>query len=134
MSVRDVDNDPDPNKLSNLFLQHYNHNVPYYLWILIGCLIGVAIIIHLISEVISRRRRRGARHQRPPCPPQVKYCTRHVPNFCLALFRKATVTRSRFADILYLGSIGEVLLISAYIAANIVLMLVHSELYALVQG
>lgn len=108
-------------------VQQFNTRVPYYLWALIGSIFVVASLLNIISELATARRRHRAAYGSPALCKNPKYCTRHLPAAALAVWRKATVTRSSFADALGLGSFGQVLLISAYVGANLTLMLVHSK-------
>jgi len=108
-------------------VQEFNTSVPYYLWAVIGSIFGIAVTINILSYFASARRRRRATFGLPIICKNPKYCTRHVPAACLAVWRKSTIKRSKLAEALGLGSLAQVLLISAYVAANLVLMVVHSQ-------
>lgn len=114
----------------------YNANVELYLLGPLLFIIFSTIFINLLSKYLSYRRRtiaaRFVGKVRPSaaCARTGKGCTRWVPGFVMASFRKFGGKKSRVAEYFNLSSLGEVMVIGVYWVANLILVVCGGEYFS----
>ena len=110
------------------YLVEFNEYVGAYLWVGLFAVIAIATALNLYSKSHSIRRRfvikRWIISGIPPvkgCSRTGKGCTRWVPATFLALFRKWTIRKGKYASIVHFTNLGQVSLVLGYITLNLAL-------------
>jgi hypothetical protein len=113
-----------PDELRELY--RYNDAVGGYFWAGIGAVILLFTLANVLAKLLSgRRRRAAARAVWTKGQPRLEIDAHagevsfsHVDSFFVAIFRKISVNQPRIIEKLYLGSVGHLLLLLAYIGLN----------------